>query len=161
MSWTKREICEEAYSELALAGYVFDSTPEEMQRAGRRLDMMMALWAEQGISLGYALSSSPGTLNLDADSGVPLYAVEPVVTNLAVRLGAGEGKMAHPSTSAKAKEGYEALTVRAAMPQRQQLRGGMPLGAGLKSGMTGRVFTDSPNTSPIQTGDNGNLDFLG
>ena len=161
MSWTKRDIIEEAYAELGLAGYVFDSTPEEIQRAGRRLDLMMATWAEQCVNIGYALSSSPSALNVDADSGVPLYTVEAVMLNLAVRIASADGKLPSPVTTSKAKEGFDTLMLRAAQPPRQQLRGGLPLGSGNKPGLTGKIFTEAPNTSPIQTGDNGNLDFLG
>ena len=43
--WTKTLLIEEAFGELALAGYVYDLRPEEMQAAGRRLETMMATWA--------------------------------------------------------------------------------------------------------------------
>ena len=66
MSWTKREIVEEAYGELALAGYVFDLDPEEEQAALRKLDTMMAVWDARGVRLGYPLASSPAPMTHQA-----------------------------------------------------------------------------------------------
>lgn len=158
MAWSKRQICEEAYAELALAGYVFDLSPEEMQRAGRRLDTMMALWDAKGIHLGYAISDSPDSVDLEGDSQLPLSAVEPVFLNLAVRLGAGIGKQLPAATLVKAKEGYDSVVLLAAWPRQQQMPGGVPLGAGHKSWT--RPFTPVADTGPLQVADDGDLEFL-
>lgn len=158
--WTKRQIVEEAYAEMAMAGYIFDSTPEALQRAGRRLDMMMAGWDARGIQVGYALAVSPDDLDLDADAGIPLNALEAVVTNLALRLCAGVGKVPHPSTKDKAEEGLSTLMAAAAMPAEQQLRVGLPLGAGNKGSTTnGRIYVTNPDTGPLTVGDGGDLEF--
>ena len=53
--WTKRAIVEEAYAELALASWVWDLTPEEIQWAVNRLDMLVSLWAAKGINIGYEI----------------------------------------------------------------------------------------------------------
>ena len=156
MGWTKLQLVEEAYAELGLAGYVFDMAPEELERAGRRLDLMMATWDSKGIRVGYNSSTGPDTLDISADSGIPLTAVEAVVTNLAMRLCPGEGKGPHPTTREKAKEGYDALMSAAAVPSMQQLRGGMPLGAGNKRR---GVFTPTPDTAPLQQSESGDLEF--
>ncbi len=49
MGWTKGEIVQKAYAELALAGYVYDLEPEEMQEALTTLDLQMAEWQTRGI----------------------------------------------------------------------------------------------------------------
>jgi hypothetical protein len=158
MGWTIRQICEDAYAELALASYSFDLTPEEMQWAARRLHTMMAMWNAKGICVGFSLATTPGGVDLDADSGLPAHAVEPVCLNLALRLGAGKGKTLPAGTLKAAKEGYDVLMLAAAAPRQQQLPGGMPLGAGHKP--RSRPFTPTPDTSPIQIGEGGDLDFL-
>lgn len=159
MGWTKLETVQEAYAELAMAGYVFDSTPEELQRAGRRLDLMMATWDGRGIQLGYSQSLSPSALDLNADTGLPLSAMETVVANLAIALAPGEGKALHSRTLQIAKDGLDTLLAAAALPRQQQLREGLPLGAGNKRRGT---FVTTPDTSQLQVeeGDGGDLDFI-
>lgn len=158
MAWTKRQLIEEAYAELALASYSFDLSPEEMQAALRRMDAMMAMWDRKGILVGYALTSDPDASSLDTDSGLPLHAIEPVYMNLAVRLCGAKGKQLSPTTAAKAKEGYDVLMLDASAPREQQLRYGLPAGAGHKT--TTRPFLPAPSTDPLQVGEGGGLDFL-
>jgi hypothetical protein len=154
VSWTKKQLIEEAYGELALAGYVFDLEPEEMQTALRRLDTMIATWTAKGINLGYPLPSSPDASNLDDDSNLPDLAIEPVYMNLAVRLAAGGGKQLHPSTLTGAKTGYDMLLGRAAMPIEQQLPNTLPRGAGNKPWRgVGSPFMPEPTDPLADDGD--------
>lgn len=158
MGWTKLDIVKEAYSELALAGYTFDLSPDELERGARKLDMMMAYFDGKGIRVGYALASGPSTTDLSAESGIPLNAVEPVVINLACRLAPGEGKQLPPDLSARAREGYQALMLAAALPIEQQMPSTMPRGAGNKAQQ--RPFMPTPDTSHLRQGEGGDLDFL-
>lgn len=158
MSWTKRDIVEDAYGELALASYTFDRSPEEDQRAARKLDTMMAWWDYRGIRLGYSLASGPGETSLDTDSGLPLYAIKPVVQNLAVELAGGDGKAVPATLRTAAAEGYSLLMVQAAEPVEQQMPTRMPRGAGNKPGR--QPYSQTPDTSPIRIGEGGDLDFL-
>lgn len=158
MGWTKGDIVREAYSELALAGYVFDLSPNELERGARKLDVMMAYFDSKGIRVGYALASGPQTTDLDGESGIPLTAIEPVVVNLACRLAPGEGKTLPLDLTARAREGYQTLMIAAALPVAQQMPSTMPRGAGNKPG--NRPFMDTPDTSHIRTGEGGDLDFL-
>ena len=161
MSWTKRQIVAEAFAELALAGYVFDLSPEELTGALRRLDTMMATWDGLGLHLGYPLAIDPDTADLDQPSGLPLRAVEAVYMGLAVRLAAGKGKQLQPATVIAAKRHYEALLGVAMTPaDAQQLRDGMPRGAGARRRGFG-PFLPRPDTSPTTIGDGGNLEFPG
>lgn len=160
--WTKRQLIEEAFGELALAGYVFDLTPEEMQTALRRMDTMLATWDGKGIRLGYALTAGPDTSDLDQPSGLPDAANEAVYLNLAIRLAAGFGKPLQASTLAAAKQAYDALITAAAMPTQQQLRDTLPRGAGNKPWRTaGNPFISPPDLEPLRVGEGGDLDFLG
>lgn len=128
--WTKRQLIDEAYSELALAGYVFDISPEEQQTALRRLDTMMATWEAKGIRVGYAFPAGPDDSDLDQASGLPDSAVETVFLNLAIRRAPGMGKQISSDTRKAARDGYDTLLWAAARPQEQQLPNTMPVGAG-------------------------------
>jgi len=128
--WTKRQIVMEAYGELALAGYEFDITPQEVQTALRRLDSMMATWEGQGIRVGYAMPANPNDSDPDTPSGLPDMAVETVLLNLAVRLAPGNGKALSPETRRTARIGYTLLLTAAANPVQQKLPDTLPQGAG-------------------------------
>ena len=91
MSYTKRYVVTEAYAELALAGYVFDLTPDELLWASGRLDMLMGTWLESGIDLDYPVPDGPA-LDLDVVTNIESWAVEAVVLALAVRIAAAKGK---------------------------------------------------------------------
>lgn len=158
MAWTKEDLVNKAYAELALAGYVYDLDPEEMQNAGSSLDSMMALWNGLGINLGYPISSDP-KVDLDVDCDLPDMAREPVYMNLAIRLAAGKGKQLMPSTLNIAKQGYDALSIRAAIPSEVQMPGAMPLGSGNKPWrMQNRRFA-TPPCDPLTTQGDTTIDF--
>lgn len=153
MGWKKRAIVEQVYEELALAGFVFELSPEEMQAGMRGLDMMMAAWLELGISLGYAQALSPDSGDLDDESGVPVSAIEAVTKNLAVRLAASKGKALAPSTIATARSAYVALLSKAVRENtREQQLPVMPSGAGNRRS---QPFLSGPDTEPLSDGDGG------
>lgn len=158
MSWTKRQIVEQAYGELALAGYVFDITPEEVQAALVKLDAMMAARFE---GLPYAFGLNPDNTDPDQDSGLPLTAMEAVYMHLAITIAAGKGKSLARSTLAIARAAYNSVMSMVAHDQvrQQQLRQGVPLGAGNKNRCN--PFTPAPDLSPLQVDSNDALDFLG
>lgn len=162
MSWSKRQLVESAYEEIGLASYVFDLSPEQLQSAVKRLDAMMATWAEKGILVGFPVSTNPDDATLAQDTGIPDYAAEPIYTNLALRLAPTIGKVVSPETKAAAKAAYDALAVRFAFPNQQQYSVGLPAGAGAKSWrLNGDPFLPSPDTSPITLGGNEQLIFNG
>jgi hypothetical protein len=158
--WTKRQLIEQAYDELALAGYVFDLTPEELQSALRLLDGMMAGWEGKGVRLGYALPATPDASDLDQLSGLPDRANEAVWANLAMRRAAGMGKTLMPSTLRLAREGYAALLVPLAQPRTQQLPSTLPVGAGNRTyGFPYRRFFPPPTTDPLPVEHGTDLDL--
>ena len=132
MPFTKREFVAAAYAELGLASYAFDLDPSEVDLAMRRMDSMMAGWNAQGIMLGYPLPTNPTDSNLSESTTVPDSANEAVITNLAVKLAPGLGKTVSPDTKVTAKQTYNILLSRAAMPAEIQLSQ-LPSGAGNKS----------------------------
>lgn len=161
MGWTKQAIVAEAFGELALAGYEFDLTPEEMQTGLKRLDAMMATWEARGVRIGYAFPSSAETSDLGADSGIPEYANEPAYLNLAIRLAAAFGKQVGPDTRRAANEAFTVLLNDAAQPIEQQLPNTLSRGAGNKPWRNlGRQFFPIPSDSPLVNTQGGDLDVL-
>ena len=164
MSWTKRQLVEEAYGELALAGFDFDLQAEELDAALRRLDTMMASWAGLGIQISYNAATGQDDSDLDQDSGLPMIATEAVYMNLACKIAASKGKALPASTKVNAKQAYDSLVmaVARAQVQRQQLSQGTPRGSGNKPWRNGySPYTPKPDTSPLALGGDGGLDFNG
>ena len=159
MAYTKRQFVEAALTEIGLASYVFDIQPEQLEYARRRLDAMMADWNGKGIRLGYPLPNSPQDSDLDEPTLVPDWANEAIITNGAVRLAPGYGKVVMPETKAVAKDSYNTLLQRATMPPEQQLPATMPAGAGNKPW---RVYDNPfirPPVDPVDAGPDGPLQF--
>lgn len=162
MTWTKGLIVDQAFDELALAGFVFDLSPEERQSAVRRLDTMMATWLNNGMVLPYAFSVDVNDSGPEDASGLPMIALEAVYLALAIRIAASKGKQLAQSTKANAKGAYDALTSRMARDnmQEQQFRSGVPAGAGQKRiGTHLSPFLPDPDTQSISTGLDGGLTF--
>lgn len=159
MGYSKRQFVAAALEEIGLAGYVFDLQPEQMQSALRRLDAMMAEWNAKGVRLAYPLPGSPENSDIDAESEVPDAANEAIICCLALRVAPSYGKQVSANTLLNAKNAYNTLLSRAAMPPEQQLPGTMPAGAGRKMWQTGLdPFLQSP-VDPVQAGPDGILEF--
>lgn len=153
MIWTKQQIIEEAFGELALAGYVFNLAPEDLLSAMRRLNLMMATWQAKGIELGYAFPASADAGDFDDPSGLPDRAIETVILHLAITLAAGRGKQLTGSTLANAKLGFDALMSVAAMPTTtMSFPDTMPRGSGNKPWRYSQFYNFFPpvDTSIIQ-----------
>ena len=157
MSWTKKQIIEQAFEEIGLASYIFDLTPDQLNSALRRLDLMVASWQTKNIQIGFPLPTFPQNSNIDQEIDTPMNANEAVVLNLAVRLAPAYGKVVSPDTRATAKVLYDQLLIDAAFPSEQQYPNTLPIGAGYKR--TDRVFVDTPNLNPIQIASNGQALF--
>lgn len=162
MGWTKRQIIEQAFNEIGTAGYVFDLEPEQLQAALRQLDTMMALWLTKNINLGYSAALTPDHSEINAESGIPIWAIDAVVLNLAVRVGSAMGKAVTAEVKANAKDALNTILIRAAQPSAVQMPGTMPAGAGNKPWRDyDNPFLRPANEDPIQVGQNGQLNFLG
>lgn len=164
MGWTKRQLIEDAFGELALAGYDFDLSPEEMQAALRRMDTMLATWSSTGINIGYRFGLTPTDSDLDQDAGVALTTVEAIYLNLAARIAGSKGKTMPRTTLFNAKAAYDALVsvVANAEAQEQQLDGTVPRGAGNKPfRQYTRPFMPQPDEGPLTIAGDGGLTFNG
>jgi hypothetical protein len=106
MGWTKRQILNDAFSEIGMAGYVFDLEPDDLQTALNRLDSLMSQWESDNIYTGYAVTDDPASISIDGDSGILSQYVLPVIHNLAVQIAPSYGKQPMPQTMAAARKGY-------------------------------------------------------
>lgn len=160
MSWTKGQIVEDAYNELAIAGWVYDLDESERQWGGQRLDLLLADWDARGIHLGYALAATPDAVDLDADSGIPIGAIRGVVLNLAKSLASGKGKALPPQTLADARQALDAIRGKAFAPREQQLPNTLQRGQGSKHWRTlNRPYMPRPDTTSPQLDEGGGLTF--
>ncbi|KVD81922.1 hypothetical protein WS62_23485 [Burkholderia sp. ABCPW 14] len=135
---TKGDLVEAAYEEIALAGYVFDLSPEERNTALLRLERMAASFDARGIRIGYNLAGKSASLNDDA--GIPDWAEEPFYTNLAKRLAPTLGKQLSMETMRAAAAGYRTLLLgNYEIPQMQMPRH-MPIGLGNRRNTKNQQF---------------------
>lgn len=158
MGYTKRQFVTSAFEEIGLADYVFDLQPEQLESALRRLDSMMAEWNATGIRLGYAMPSSPQDSDLDTETNVPDSAWEAIITNLAIRIAPGYGKVVAPDTKVSAKGAYNVLLQRATYPLEQQLPQTMPTGAGNKPVRLNNPYVPMP-AHPLDAGPDGPFEW--
>ena len=134
MSWTKREIIKQAFTETGLASYAFDLSAEEMQDAMRILDAMMGVWISRGIVFDpvYPIPATIADGDLDSDTNAPADAIEPMYLNLAVRIAPGFGKGVLPDTKVAALNGYNTLLGQSLTIPEVSMDGGIK-GAGAKT----------------------------
>lgn len=153
MGWTKRQIVEQAFAEIGLASYEFDIQPDGLQSALRQLDAMLAMWSgTQGIRIGFA--GGDGFGDIAADTEVPLWAVEGLYYNLALRLAPSFGKMPNPVTVANAKAGLDAIRVRCVPVTTRRTPGY----AGAGNSLYGAVAMPEA-LEPVATGPDNSLTF--
>ena len=160
MAFTKRDMIDQAFSEIGMASYVFDLQDDQIADALRRLDAMMATWNGRGIRLGYPLPSSATSSVATDPMNVPDRALEAIALNLAVRIAPGYGKAVSPDTKASAKSAYNQLIVHSAQPIERQLDPySIPAGAGKKGWRQGSdPFLNTP-VDPVLSGLDGVLDL--
>jgi len=159
MSYSKRQFVTAAFEEIGIADYIYDLDPAQLQSAVRRLDSMIAEWNGKGIRLSYPLPGSPENTDLDTESTVPDAANEAVITGLAVRIAPSYGKQVSHDTKVIAKQGYNTLMQRAAMPPVMQLPETMSKGSGNKPWRyNNNPFFPAPS-DPVQSGQEGDLEY--
>lgn len=159
MGWTKRQYIEQAFTEIGLAGYIFDLTPEELNTALRQLDSMMAAWNAKGIRLGWPMPSSPQNSDLDDETEITDAANEAIYCGLAVRIAPTFGKTIGGQTQFFAKQAYDQLLAIAATPMERQFPQTMPAGAGNKPWRTYDSPFLRPPQDPLLAGPDGPIEF--
>lgn len=109
---TKRQIIEMAYEECSLAGYEFNVTPEELFSGLRKLDALMAQWAQSSKDLGYNFPDTFGGGDLEDVSGIPDAAINGASISLAMAIAPAMGKAMSAESRARLSK---AMTVIGAM----------------------------------------------
>lgn len=152
MPWTKRQICEEAFSEIGKGDYSFDMQPEEFQSALRRLDAMMATWgATANIRIGYVGGNGFGDIGVETE--VPDWAVEAMYLNLAIKIAPTYGKTVSPDTTINAKIALDSIMNNTIELSTRYLGGYSGAGNGIWN------TTLPPAPDPLETGAGGDLDI--
>lgn len=131
---TKRALIGQAYIECALNGWEYDITPEEMDKALTRLDMLAAELVGRGISIGYNAPSAIGLGDLDDDLGCGDQAFFGLAVLMAQRLCPTMGKtlsVESKMTLNAAMKAVRSAAVQMVPPMR--LARGTPLGSGNRS----------------------------
>lgn len=160
MSYTKRQFVLAAFEEIGKASHVFDLQPEDLQSALKRLDAMIAEWQGKGIKLGYPMPTSPELSDLDTETNVPDSANETIITSLAVRLAPSFGKTVPRETKTVARQGYNTLLAKAAVPPKMNFPMTLPVGAGNRSRLGDRSKYFNRVNNEDKSDDFENLEFI-
>lgn len=127
---TKRTIVNMAFEEIGLAGYEFDTEPEEQFSALRRLDALMAQWQASSLDLGYNFPPAIGAGNLDEPANIPDLSVNAVAISLGMRIMPAIGKAMSNETRVALAQGMVAIRAYCAVIPNRPLPGSTALGAG-------------------------------
>ena len=150
MSKTKGDI---ALLAMRRAGIASSSTltqpePASVGDALEDLEMMMAQWLADGIDIGYLPTDPPQP---DDESGLELWAVEPVSLKLAEKILIDNLRPVPDALASQIQRGYELVCSQVAVIPSLARRNDMPVGAGNKPWFSGRDrFYIEPDTSSTQ-----------
>lgn len=143
-SSTKRQIVSMAYEEVALSGYEFDVTPEEMFSGLRSMDAAMAADQGQSITLNYNFPMVFGQGDMEDYSGIPDAAIEYASLRLAKAICSKMGKTLSQNASARLAEATSAVRALTAYVPSMSYRYGTPKGAGNRIWNGWSPFLPSP-----------------
>ena len=150
MSKTKGDI---ALLALRRAGISSSATltqpePASVGDALEDLELMMAQWLAEGIDIGYLTTDPPQP---DDESGLELWAVEPVALKLAEKVLIDNLRSVPDALESQIQRGYELICSKVAVIPSLARRNDMPVGAGNKTWFSGRDrFYIDPDTSSTQ-----------
>ena len=160
MSFTKKQFIEAAYRELGVPDYTFDIGADEYQASVFRLDAMIADWKAAGLSISYPLPNAPLDSVITSLTTSPDAANKAIITNLAVELAPGIGKMVLPSTDKAAKKSYNTLLLKTTQDIQMQMPSTMPRGSGNKPWRSQKNNFFRTPTDDVQTGRGGDLELF-
>ena len=150
MSKTKGDIALLALRRAGIASSATLTQPEpaSIGDALEDLELMMAQWLVDGIDIGYLPTDPPQP---DDESGLGLWAVEPVALKLAEKVLIDNLRPVPDALASQIQRGYELVCSQAAVIPSLARRNDMPVGAGNKPWFSGRDrFYIEPDTSPTQ-----------
>lgn len=151
----KGEYVQAAYQQIQVSGITSKPTPAEEQIALNRLNGLLLDWENKGLLLGWNV----GAENPSDESGLPDWAYEAVVTNLALKIIPIYGKIASKDQRDEASDSYQSITLRCI--NNMEYPDTMPVGAGnQRYGYSSRRFfvESNPDTNTqCNTGEDINL----
>lgn len=149
MSKTKGDIALLALRRAGIASSATLTQPEpaSVGDALEDLELMMAQWLVDGIDIGYLPTDPPQP---DDESGLELWAVEPVALKLAEKVLIDNLRSVPDALASQIQRGYELICSQVAVIPSLARRNDMPVGAGNKPLFGGRdrfyIETDASST---------------
>jgi len=159
MSWTKKQLIEQAFEEIGISNYIYDLTPEQLQSALNKMDAMVASWETKGVRINYPMSNNPMSADINSNSCVPSYAHEAIYLNLALRIAPSFGKVLPQETKQSAHEAYSNLLSKNVQVIQRSLTPDLPAGQGNKPWRGGDNVYILPPESQILIGGDGILEL--
>ena len=150
MSKTKGDIALLALRRAGIASSATLTQPEpaSVGDALEDLELMMAQWLVDGVDIGYLPTDPPQP---DDESGLDLWAVEPVALKLAEKVLIDNLRPVPDALASQIQRGYELVCSQVAVIPSLARRNDMPVGAGNKPWFSGRDrFYIEPDTSSTQ-----------
>lgn len=150
MSKTKGDIALLALRRAGIASSATLTQPEpaSIGDALEDLEMMMAQWLADGIDIGYLPTDPPQP---DDESGLELWAVEPVALKLAEKVLIDNLRPVPDALASQTQRGYDLVCSQVAVIPSLARRNDMPVGAGNKPWFSGRDrFYIEPDTGSTQ-----------
>ena len=147
MSKTKGDIALLALRRAGIASSATLTQPEpaSVGDALEDLELMMAQWLVDGIDIGYLPTDPPQP---DDESGLELWAVEPVALKLAEKVLIDNLRPVPDALASQIQRGYELICSQVAVIPSLARRNDMPVGAGNKPWFSDRDrFYIEPDTS--------------
>lgn len=137
MSKTKGDIALLALRRAGIASSATLTQPEpaSVGDALEDLELMMAQWLVDGIDIGYLPTDPPQP---DDESGLELWAVEPVALKLAEKVLIDNLRQVPDALASQIQRGYELICSQVAVIPSLARRNDMPVGAGNKPWFSGR-----------------------
>ncbi|MGL4754823.1 MAG: packaged DNA stabilization gp4 family protein [Aeromonadaceae bacterium] len=137
MSKTKGDIALLALRRAGIASSATLTQPEpaSVGDALEDLELMMAQWLADGIDIGYLPTDPPQP---DDESGLELWAVEPVALKLAEKVLIDNLRPVPDALASQIQRGYELICSQVAIIPSLVRRNDMPVGAGNKPWFGGR-----------------------
>ena len=151
MVWTKKELIDAAFDELALGDGAYNMEPEQYKSAMMKLDAMLTLWAAKGVNLGWNSVSTPSQDPYDTNksSNIPEFANEAVYLNLALRLANSYGRVVNQDCRSLASTAYRDLLNVLSRTPTSKLNGSTMFGAG--DSIVGTTILSNPVDTSIGT----------
>lgn len=129
MSWTKKQLIDQAFSKIGLSSYQYDLQPEDAINAVITMD---AIVGNINIPLSYNMANDPSQADPNQESGLPNWANQAVYLSLAIAMCPNYGKTASAELKASAQSAINRMYAMASSSVDSLVPDNMPSGQGNK-----------------------------